>query len=380
MGIARTFQNIRLFKEMTLLENVVVGAYRHIRLPQPAAGPAGFREHEKRARERAHELLTWMRLDHKANDLADNLSYGEQRRLELRALATEPKLLLLDEPVAGMNTGERAELMREILAIRERGYTILMIEHDMRFVMGLCEQIAVLNFGKIIAAAGLKRSATTSRSSRPTWAAKTMKTPNTRRPQNERNAGSPRTRGQLRPYRSRPRHRPGPERQEITAWSAPTAPASPHAAGAVRAAAQGERPHQLEGEDITNLPPHQLVARGIVQVPEGRAILTTMTVLENLELGAYRRGLKNVGSDLEYVFNLFPRLKERINGMAGNLSGGEQQMLAIGRALMGRACCCWTSRRWAWLPIVVQEIFRSLRAINADGLTLFLVEQTCARR
>ena len=96
-----------------------------------------FREHEKRARERAHELLTWMRLDHKANDLADNLSYGEQRRLELaRALATEP-CCWLDEPVAGMNTGERAELMREILAIRERGYTILMIEHDMRFVMGL---------------------------------------------------------------------------------------------------------------------------------------------------------------------------------------------------------------------------------------------------
>ncbi|WP_039052226.1 ABC transporter ATP-binding protein, partial [Bordetella avium] len=157
MGVARTFQNIRLFKEMTLLENVVVGAYRHMHygLPGLLFSLPGFREHERRARERAHELLSWMRLDHKANDLADNLSYGEQRRLELaRALATEPKLLLLDEPVAGMNTGERAELMREILAIRERGYTILMIEHDMRFVMGLCERIAVLNFGKIIACGG----------------------------------------------------------------------------------------------------------------------------------------------------------------------------------------------------------------------------------
>jgi len=157
MGIARTFQNIRLFKEMTLLENVVVGAYRHMHYGVAGLllGLPGFREHERRARERAHELLGWMRLDHKANDLADNLSYGEQRRLELaRALATEPRLLLLDEPVAGMNTGERAELMREILAIRDRGYTILMIEHDMRFVMGLCERIAVLNFGKIIACGG----------------------------------------------------------------------------------------------------------------------------------------------------------------------------------------------------------------------------------
>jgi branched-chain amino acid transport system ATP-binding protein len=129
-GVARTFQNIRLFKEMTLLENVVVGAYRHMDYGVPGLlfSLPGFRRHEARARERALELLSWMRLDHKANEL--------------------------DEPVAGMNTGERAELMREIEAIRRRGYTILMIEHDMRFVMGLCETIAVLNFGKIIACGG----------------------------------------------------------------------------------------------------------------------------------------------------------------------------------------------------------------------------------
>ena len=156
-GIARTFQNIRLFKEMTLLQNVVVGAYRHMDygFASLLLGLPKYRKHEARARERALELLSWMKLDHKAHDLADNLSYGEQRRLELaRALATEPRLLLLDEPVAGMNTGERAGLMTEIQAIRDRGYTILMIEHDMQFVMGLCEKIAVLNFGKIIAEGG----------------------------------------------------------------------------------------------------------------------------------------------------------------------------------------------------------------------------------
>ncbi|TAM84500.1 MAG: ABC transporter ATP-binding protein [Candidimonas sp.] len=155
LGLARTFQNIRLFKEMTLLENVVVGAYRQLRYGVLALtlGLPNFRRQEADARGRAMELLAWMKLDHKAHDLANNLSYGEQRRLELaRALATEPKLLLLDEPVAGMNTGERAELMREIHAIRARGYTILMIEHDMHFVMGLCDRIAVLNFGRIIAA------------------------------------------------------------------------------------------------------------------------------------------------------------------------------------------------------------------------------------
>jgi branched-chain amino acid transport system ATP-binding protein len=153
-GIARTFQNIRVFKDMTLLDNVVVGM--HSRLDYGVPGwlfsLPGFRAQEQRAREKAHELLGWVGLASKASDIADNLSYGDQRKLELaRALATEPKLLLLDEPVAGMNTGEKVELMGEITNIAKRGYTIFMIEHDMRFVMGLCERIAVLNFGRIIA-------------------------------------------------------------------------------------------------------------------------------------------------------------------------------------------------------------------------------------
>ena len=156
-GVARTFQNIRIFKEMTLLENVLVGMHRHLGYGVPGlmfALPA-YRAAERRARDRARELLSWMKLDHKADDLADNLSYGAQRRLEIaRALATEPRLLLLDEPVAGMNSTEKTELMREIVNIQGRGYTIFMIEHDMRFVMGLCSTIAVLNFGRIIAEGG----------------------------------------------------------------------------------------------------------------------------------------------------------------------------------------------------------------------------------
>ena len=154
LGIARTFQNIRIFKEMTLLENVIVGMHDHLNY-----GPLDIffnsrrcREVEQKAHERAHELLSWVRLDHKATLLADNLSYGDQRKLEFaRALATEPKLLLLDEPVAGMNPAEKDELMEEICNIRDRGYGIFLIEHDMRFVMGLCDRIAVLNFGRIIA-------------------------------------------------------------------------------------------------------------------------------------------------------------------------------------------------------------------------------------
>jgi len=132
----------------------------------------------------------------------------------------------------------------------------------------------------------------------------------------------------------------------------------------------------FEGEEITRLPPHQIVARGIVQVPEGRAILTTMTVLENLELGAYRRGLKAAKGELEMVLQLFPCLKERLNGLAGNLSGGEQQMLAIGRALMAKPRLLLLDEPSMGLaPLVVREIFRALRLIHSGGVPLLLVEQ-----
>ena len=153
-GLGRTFQNIRIFRDMTLIENVVVGMHAKLDYGVPSLLFAlpGFRAQERRARERAFELLSWVGLSAKAGDIADNLSYGDQRKLELaRALATGPKLLLLDEPVAGMNTAEKVELMAQIAQIARRGYTIFMIEHDMRFVMGLCERIAVLNFGRIIA-------------------------------------------------------------------------------------------------------------------------------------------------------------------------------------------------------------------------------------
>jgi branched-chain amino acid transport system ATP-binding protein len=134
----------------------------------------------------------------------------------------------------------------------------------------------------------------------------------------------------------------------------------------------------FDGHDVTALPAHRLVAAGMVQVAEGRATLATLTVRENLELGAYTRrdGAAARASDLERMFALFPRLKEREGGLAGNLSGGEQQMLAIGRALMARPRLLLLDEPSMGLaPIVVQGIFRTLREIHAGGLTIFLVEQ-----
>ena len=153
-GIARTFQNIRLFQNLSAIENVMVG--RHARTRAGVFGamlrtPATVRE-EGEIQARAHELLEFVQIDDRANDVAKHLSYGDQRRLEIaRALATDPKLLALDEPAAGMNATEKVALRDLILSIRDRGVTVLLIEHDVKLVMGLCDRIAVLDYGKKIA-------------------------------------------------------------------------------------------------------------------------------------------------------------------------------------------------------------------------------------
>lgn len=154
-GIARTFQNIRLFKELTVLENVKVGLHNHhsystiegiLRLPR-------YRKVEREMDEKGMELLKVFGLENEAQVKASNLPYGKQRKLEIaRALATDPRLLLLDEPAAGMNPNETGELMDTIRFVRDEFHmTILLIEHDMKLVSGICEELTVLNFGQILA-------------------------------------------------------------------------------------------------------------------------------------------------------------------------------------------------------------------------------------
>ena len=132
-----------------------------------------------------------------------------------------------------------------------------------------------------------------------------------------------------------------------------------------------------DGEDITKMPAHKIVAKGLVQVPEGRHVFANLTVMENLELGAYlRKDKEGIAKDLENVFSKFPRLKERRNQVSGTLSGGEQQMLAMGRALMTRPKLLLLDEPSMGLaPILVREIFDIIKEINADGTTILLVEQ-----
>jgi branched-chain amino acid transport system ATP-binding protein len=154
-GIGRTFQNIRLFQNMTALENVLVGMHTrmHANLFNSVLRTPGVRREEKRVRERGMELLEFTGLRRKADAVARNLPYGDQRRLEVaRALATEPQLLLLDEPTAGMNPQESAEFTAFVARLRdEQDLTVLMIEHDMRVVMGVSDRVSVLDYGEKIA-------------------------------------------------------------------------------------------------------------------------------------------------------------------------------------------------------------------------------------
>ncbi|KQZ52351.1 MULTISPECIES: ABC transporter ATP-binding protein [Massilia] len=153
-GIARTFQNIRLFGEMSALENVMVG--RHVRTHQGVFGAifrhGAARREEAAIRGRAQELLDFVGIGQFSQRTARFLSYGDQRRLEIaRALATEPKLLALDEPAAGMNATEKVALRELLVKIQGAGITILLIEHDVKLMMGLCDRISVLEYGKLIA-------------------------------------------------------------------------------------------------------------------------------------------------------------------------------------------------------------------------------------
>ena len=153
-GLARTFQNVRLFGDMTTLENAITAPDVHKKSGVFGSlfGTPRARREESESRARAHELLEFLGIGHRADQLAKNLPYGDQRRLEIaRAMGTEPKLLLLDEPAAGFNPAEKIDLANTIKKIRDRGYTVLLIEHDMSLIMRISDRVAVLDFGQKIA-------------------------------------------------------------------------------------------------------------------------------------------------------------------------------------------------------------------------------------
>jgi len=409
LGVSRTFQNIRLFKDLTALENVVVGMHTRRRddtLAQLATLPM-FRRDQRSRLDEARRLMDTVGLA--AKDIggrpAGTLPYGDQRRLEIaRALALRPRLLILDEPAAGMNPSEKQGIRELIERLNRDGLTILLIDHDMRLVMGVCQKVAVLDFGRKIAEgtpdevstdAGVIKAYLGTRGDKEVASAPGA-------------AGVDEAEEALATAGSGSAAEPQQAILEVTdltvSYGSVTAVrgaslrvAAGEVVGLIGANGAGKstilntlsgliRPDSgtavFDGLDLTLANSSAIVRHGLVQVPEGREILARQTVIENLELATWggRRDTAAIRKEIEAVMKRFPILGERRALRAGTLSGGEQQMLAIARGLLAKPRLLLLDEPSLGLaPQMVDEVFSAIEEIHKEGTTILLVEQNALR-
>ena len=388
-GLARTFQNIRVFPQLSVLDNVMAGAHPWLKagiFRSIARTRAVNREERVAEAEGIRNLAFFDRaVADRKDDYVTVLNYADRRRVEIaRAMTLRPDLLLLDEPAAGMNHSEVSEITRQIKELRDSGYTIILVEHQMPVVMGVSDRVVVVNKGQVLA----------------------QGTPQEMRVHPEVIAAylGVQEECEVLPKLSLVKNRPllslkgveagyGPikvlkgldidvyEGEIVCLLGANAAGKSTTIKTILGNVRAGAGTIEFKGERIEGWPTGRIVAHGVALVPEGRRIFPDLTVLDNLKMGGYTTNDQAViKRGIERAFEQFPILYERRDQKGGTLSGGEQQMLAIGRALMTEPrLLCLDEPSMGLSPILVKQVFDIVQKINQDlGTTIFMVEQNAS--
>ena len=370
MGLGRTFQNTRLFASMSVLETVLVVLYRgSIALTISA-----------KAERRAREILEAVGLADLADAPVTGLPQGQRRLLEIaKVLALDPKLVLLDEPHGGLNHTETARLIEAVRKMKEQGITILLIEHEMEVVMQLADDITVLNFGERLAhgspteiqaneaviEAYLGQSASGPQAA-PAPTAKADETLLSVRNLSVRYGDIEAVRGIDLDVKN----------GEFVCLLGNNGAGKSTTLKALARMVPASGEISFEGEPLLSRRIEALVGMGIALVPERRRLFGGLSVVENLRIGAHGRSRHYVDEVQEEVLDLFPSLKRLQRSLAFSLSGGEQQMLAIGRALMSRPDLLMLDEPSLGLaPKLVEQVLGKLIEVNERGTSILLVEQ-----
>ena len=379
LGLARTYQITKLFRSLTVLDNVLLAVQALDRAKLTMLKPAVTYRHFD---ERARLVLEMVGLAGKERGVVNDLSYGEQRQLEIGlALAGHPRLLLLDEPTAGLSPAE-SQTMTRMLKTLDAAITLLIIEHDMGVAFELASRVTVLHSGRVIADGAVEEIRQDPLVQEVYLGSRAN---SARRP-----AVQPQGRKAVEPG--------GPallDVQDLHTYYGDSYVLQGVSLGVQRGqvvailgrngmgkttlirSIMGLTPPRrgrvrFDGSDITGRPPYEAVDLGVALVPQGRRIFPSLTVGENLAVAAYPRGTWT----LERVMELFPRLKERARNLGATLSGGEQQMLAIARALMTNPQFLLMDEPTEGLsPLMVEEVGRALERLREAGLSVLLVEQ-----
>lgn len=432
LGAARTFQNIRLYETQSVLENVLAGCHlRHdTHLPEILFKTRSFIYKEAEAIGYVRNILSDMKcgLAQRERDMVAELSYPDKRRVEMaRALSTGAKLILLDEPAAGMTTEEIAAMAEEITTLQSRGYTVIIIEHHMDLIAAVCDRVIVLDHGEKIAEGTCSQVAEDpeviqayfgssiesserlghSRSEldrvpAPTSALESAASHLASSTETNRYSS-----GSVSPNSSRQESHPGTQTPQpllqlvnvhaaygsakvLQGISLHVYPGEAVALLGVNAAGKSTalktitgrlRPTQGEilfgGKRIDGIPTNEIVRMGMGVVPEGRRIFPELSVMENLDLAADALAQRDKARrGIQWALELFPVLADRRSQIAGTLSGGEQQMLAIARALVtSPRLICMDEPSMGLAPIMVERVMSAIARINQTGTAVLLVEQ-----